>query len=148
MFLRLRCDPDVRLSQSSKGRSWRKAVIWQLAKSSMPNRANSRIVIKPGGRVEIHLMSGGPALQGHVESISHGITDRENANGPELLANVNPTFEWVRLAQRIPVRIHIDDVPEGVLISAGMTCTVVVETSSRRWAILAALRGRESQSTK
>jgi multidrug resistance efflux pump len=89
-------------------------------------------VIKPGDRVEIHLMSGAPALQGHIESVSHGITDRDNASGPELLANVNPTFEWVRLAQRIPVRIHIDDVPENVRISAGMTCTVVVMPSARQ----------------
>ena len=101
--------------------------------------------VPPGKKVEIYLMSGGPPIRGHVESISRGITDRDNPNGPELLVNANPTFEWVRLAQRIPVRIHIDDVPEGVLISAGMTCTVVVETSPRRWAILAALRGRESQ---
>ena len=90
-------------------------------------------------------MSGGPPVRGHVESISRGITDRDNPASPELLANVNPTFEWVRLAQRIPVRIHIDQVPEGTLISSGMTCTVVVETSPRQWAILAALRGRESQ---
>ena len=97
--------------------------------------------VPPGKLVEIYLMSGGPPLRGHVESISRGITDQDNPNGPELLVNANPTFEWVRLAQRIPVRIHIDDVPEGVLISAGMTCTVlVVETSPRRWAILAALR--------
>jgi RND family efflux transporter MFP subunit len=92
-------------------------------------------VIKPGGQVEIHLMSGGPALQGHVQSISHGITDRENANGPELLANVNPTFEWVRLAQRIPVRIHIDKVPGDTLVSAGMTCTVAVVTPASQWTL-------------
>jgi multidrug resistance efflux pump len=97
-------------------------------------------VIKPGDRVEIHLMSGGPALQGHIESISRGITDRDNANGPELLANVNPTFEWVRLAQRIPVRIHIDAVPDGVRISSGMTCTVVVATPTREWAIMSLIR--------
>jgi multidrug resistance efflux pump len=57
-----------------------------------------------------------------------------------MLAAANPTFEWVRLAQRIPVRIHIDHVPKGVLVSAGMTCTVVVETPRRQWATLAALR--------
>jgi multidrug resistance efflux pump len=85
-------------------------------------------VIKPGKVVEIYLMGGGPPLRGHVESISRGITDRDNPTGPELLANVNPTFEWVRLAQRIPVRIHIDDIPDGILISSGMTCTVVVQT--------------------
>jgi multidrug resistance efflux pump len=97
-------------------------------------------VINPGDRVEIHLMSGAPALQGHVESISGGITDRDNASGPELLANVNPTFEWVRLAQRIPTRIHIDEVPENVRISAGMTCTVVVATPGREWAITSLIR--------
>jgi RND family efflux transporter MFP subunit len=99
-------------------------------------------VIKQSGHVDIYLMSGGTPLRGHVESISRGITDRDNPAGPELLANANPTFEWVRLAQRIPVRIHIDDVPKGVLISSGMTCTVVVEAPPREWAILAALRGR------
>jgi multidrug resistance efflux pump len=92
-------------------------------------------LIKPEQQVEIYLLSGVPALRGHVESISRGITDRDNNNGPELLANVNPTFEWVRLAQRIPVRIHIDEVPEGVLVSSGMTCTVVVTASPRPWAI-------------
>jgi multidrug resistance efflux pump len=96
--------------------------------------------VKPGEQVEIYLMDGGPALRGHVESISRGITDRDNPAGPELLTNPNPTFEWVRLAQRIPVRIHIDDVPEAVLISAGMTCTVVVEAAPRHWAIFATLR--------
>jgi multidrug resistance efflux pump len=101
-------------------------------------------VVRPGKPVLIYLMSGEPPLRGHVESISRGITDRENPNGPELLANVNPTFEWVRLAQRIPVRIHIDDIPEGVLISSGMTCTVVVEGPPRPWAALAMLRGSEA----
>jgi len=85
-------------------------------------------------------MSGGPALQGHVESISHGITDRDNASGPELLANVNPTFEWVRLAQRIPVRIHIDDVPGNVRISSGTTCSVVVPAPAREWTITSLIR--------
>ena len=93
-------------------------------------------VIKPGDPVEIHLMSGGPELRGHVDSVSRGITDRDNSNGPELLANVNPTFEWVRLAQRIPVRIHIDDIPQGVRISAGMTCTVVAPRPPREWAVV------------
>jgi len=96
--------------------------------------------IKPEDRVEIHLMSGGPALQGHIESISHGITDRDNPTGPELLANVTPTFEWVRLAQRIPVRIRIDEIPAGERISAGMTCTVVVAAPPREWAIASLFR--------
>jgi RND family efflux transporter MFP subunit len=78
-----------------------------------------------GDNVEIQLMNNSPTLAGHIDSISRGITDRDNGNGPELLANVTPTFEWVRLAQRIPVRIQIDKIPEGVFISSGMTCTVV-----------------------
>jgi multidrug resistance efflux pump len=97
-------------------------------------------MVKRSIHVDIYLMSGGPPLRGHVKSISRGITDRDNPAGPELLVNANPTFEWVRLAQRIPVRIHIDEVPKGVLISSGMTCTVVVEAPPRQWAILAALR--------
>jgi multidrug resistance efflux pump len=48
-------------------------------------------------------------------------------------------LEWVRLAKRIPVRIHIDEIPEGVL-SSGMTCTVVLEAPARQRAVLAALR--------
>jgi multidrug resistance efflux pump len=96
--------------------------------------------LKPGKKVEIYLMGGGSPLRGHVESISRGITDRDNPAGPEMLVDANPTFEWVRLAQRIPVRIHIDHVPKGVLVSAGMTCTVVVEAPARQWATLAALR--------
>lgn len=98
--------------------------------------------VKLGEEVEIHLMSGAPALRGHVESISHGITDRDNPTGPELLANAAPTFEWVRLAQRIPVRIHIDQVPADVVVSAGMTCTVVVKTPPQQSVTLAALRAR------
>ncbi len=97
--------------------------------------------VQPDEAVKIYLMSGGPPLRGHVESLARGITNRDNPDGPELLANANPTFEWVRLAQRIPVRIHIDDVPKGVLVSAGMTCTVVVEAPPRQCAIIAALRG-------
>jgi multidrug resistance efflux pump len=83
--------------------------------------------IRPGASVEIYLMDGSPALQGTVSGISMGITDQDNKDGPELLSSVNPTFTWVRLAQRIPVRIDITHVPPGVLISAGMTATVVIK---------------------
>jgi multidrug resistance efflux pump len=96
--------------------------------------------VRLGEKAKIYLLGDSPALRGHVQSIARGITDRDNGGGPELLLNPNPTFEWVRLAQRIPVRIHIDDVPNGVLISSGMTCTVVLEAPPRQWAVLAALR--------
>jgi multidrug resistance efflux pump len=83
--------------------------------------------IKPSGRAEIYLMDGSPALQGTVSSIARGITDQDNKDGPQLLSSINPTFTWVRLAQRIPVTVHLTHVPPGVLISAGMTCTVVMK---------------------
>jgi RND family efflux transporter MFP subunit len=82
--------------------------------------------IKIGDHVSIRLMAYDAPLTGHVESVARAITDRDNALGSDLIANVNPTFSWVRLAQRIPVRIAIDDVPKGITLSAGMTATVVV----------------------
>lgn len=83
--------------------------------------------IKPGASAEIYLMNGSPALQGTVLGIAMGITDQDNPDGPQLLSSINPTFTWVRLAQRIPVGIHLTHVPPGVLVSAGMTCTVVMK---------------------
>jgi multidrug resistance efflux pump len=83
--------------------------------------------VKPGAGAEIYLMDGSPPLQGTVLGVARGITDQDNKDGPELLSSINPTFTWVRLAQRIPVAIHLTHVPPGVLISAGMTCTVVMK---------------------
>ena len=86
--------------------------------------------IKVGDRAELRLMSG-EHLSGHVDSIARGIYDRDNPQSRELIADVNPTFNWVRLAQRVPVRIHLDEVPQGVLLAAGMTCTVVIGEEGR-----------------
>lgn len=84
--------------------------------------------IHPGDRVAIRLMSFPAPLHGHVESIDRAIADRELAINPaNLVVDVNPTFSWIRLAQRIPVRIAIDKVPDGVLLASGMTATVVVQ---------------------
>lgn len=82
--------------------------------------------INRGDKVSIRLMGYDKPLEGHVAGIARAITDRDNVIGSDLIANVNPTFNWVRLAQRIPVRISIDDIPKGVTLSAGMTATVVV----------------------
>ncbi|EPJ75504.1 HlyD family secretion protein [Pseudomonas sp. CFII64] len=81
--------------------------------------------IRVSDPADMQLMSG-QLLKGHVESIARGIYDRDNPQSRELIADVNPTFNWVRLAQRVPVRIHLDQVPEGVILSAGTTCTVIV----------------------
>jgi RND family efflux transporter MFP subunit len=87
--------------------------------------------VRIGDQAEVRLMSGG-TLQGHVESISRGIYDRDNPQSHELLADVNPTFNWVRLAQRVPVRVKIDAVPDGVVLAAGITCTVVVKPDANK----------------
>ena len=82
--------------------------------------------IRVGDKADLQMMSG-EVLKGHVESISRGIYDRDNPESRELVADVNPTFNWVRLAQRVPVRIHIDEIPDGFLLAAGTTCTVIVD---------------------
>ncbi|MBU1329194.1 MAG: HlyD family secretion protein [Gammaproteobacteria bacterium] len=82
--------------------------------------------IRIGAPVEVWLMGGGQPLRGEVESISRGITDRNASPDGQLLADVEPTFNWVRLAQRIPVRIKLNEIPEGLTLSAGMTASVRV----------------------
>lgn len=82
--------------------------------------------IRVGDTVKVWLMGAGEPMQGHVESISRGITDRNSNPDSQLLPEVEPTFNWVRLAQRIPVRIRLDQVPEGLTLSAGMTASVQV----------------------
>ncbi|MDE1182137.1 HlyD family secretion protein [Paraburkholderia sp.] len=86
-----------------------------------------------GDRATVRLMSGGTAIQGHVDSLASGIADRDNptSNG-DLLADVNPIFTWVRLAQRVPVRVHLDRIPAGMHLAMGMTCTVTVQPGSSR----------------
>jgi len=87
--------------------------------------------LRIGDLVDIRLMSGGIRLKGSVESIARGITDADNPTGTDLLADVNPTFNWVRLAQRVPVRVRIDaeHMPAGTVLAAGMTATLVVHPS-------------------
>lgn len=79
-----------------------------------------------GDVVSVKLIGQSGKIEGHVESIAAGIEDRERTAGSGLLANINPTFSWVRLAQRIPVRIAFDNVPIGTQLVAGMTATVAV----------------------
>ena len=61
------------------------------------------------------------------KSISRAIGDTNNNASDQDLANVDPIFTWVRLAQRLPVRIKIDHVPDNVIIAAGQTCTIVLD---------------------
>ena len=82
--------------------------------------------IHVGDRASIHLMGDDGVLTGRVESFAGGIEDRERTAGANLLANVNPTFAWVRLAQRIPVRIKLDGMPDQARLVSGRTATVSV----------------------
>jgi RND family efflux transporter MFP subunit len=87
--------------------------------------------IRPGQPVDIHVMGEDGVLHGHVQSIARGIEDRYRSEGSSLLPNVTPAFDWVRLAQRVPVRIDIDDVPDDMYLIAGRTATVSVVAERR-----------------
>jgi multidrug resistance efflux pump len=90
--------------------------------------------IHVGDRVTVELMGDPRLLDGHVESIAAGIEDRERGPSANLLPNVSPTFSWVRLAQRIPVRIVLDQPPPEIRLIAGRTATVTVLEPGRRQA--------------
>jgi multidrug resistance efflux pump len=87
-----------------------------------------------GDPVKVSLMGSKQAIGGHVESFAEGIADRDRSTGQNLLPNVNPTFNWVRLAQRIPVRVAIDAVPADLRLVAGQTVTVQVLKAPARQA--------------
>ena len=80
--------------------------------------------VRVGDPAEIKLMGYDQILRGHVDSIARAINVANAQPNGQGVATVNPIFTWVRLAQRIPVRIHIDQVPQGVVLAAGMTATV------------------------
>lgn len=82
--------------------------------------------IHVGDTVHVRLMGNHETLVGHVDSIAGGIEDRELGASSNLLANVNPTFNWVRLAQRIPVRVLLDKVPVDTQLILGRTASVEV----------------------
>jgi len=86
--------------------------------------------VAPGQKVTIEVMGEPKLLHGTIESIAGGIADRERTPSSQLLPNINPTFNWVRLAQRIPVRIAIDGDSPDLLLIAGRTATVTVERSA------------------
>ncbi len=85
--------------------------------------------ISPGDRMKIWLMGHSALLQGHVASMARAITVANATPGQSGLAEVNPIFTWVRLAQRVPVRIEVDHVPDGVQLVAGQTASVQIEPS-------------------
>jgi multidrug resistance efflux pump len=82
--------------------------------------------IQVGDPAQIKLMGRDQIVRGHVDSMAQAINVANAQPNNQGVANVNPIFTWVRLAQRIPVRIHIDEVPAGVILAAGMTATVEI----------------------
>jgi len=85
--------------------------------------------IDSGDRAIVTLMAySDRPLEGRVESLGWGIASKDGQTGFELLPNVSPTFEWIRLAQRVPVRVHLGALPDGVALRAGMTGSVLVIT--------------------
>jgi len=87
--------------------------------------------IRVGDPASIKLMGHREIIRGHVDSIARGISVANAQPTSEGLANVNPIFTWVRLAQRIPVRIHIDHVQPGEVLSTGMTATDQIEPRAK-----------------
>lgn len=81
-------------------------------------------LIRPGAKAKVELMAGGVVLDGVVEGLSRAIANPDDGRG--LLASVAPQFSWIRLAQRIPVRIRLGDLPPGVELSSGLSATVII----------------------
>lgn len=86
--------------------------------------------IRPGHRVEITPLGSNNVLSGRVESIAAGVTNASSTNDSKGMASIDSNLEWVRLAQRVPVRIHLDNQTNN-LYPAGTTATVVVTGEAR-----------------
>ena len=87
--------------------------------------------IRQGNKAVVTLMTyPDTPLKGYVDSLGWGIAQQDGSTGFELLPNISPTFEWIRLAQRVPVRIHLTNVPDEVELRVGTTCSVLVKTGT------------------
>jgi RND family efflux transporter MFP subunit len=83
--------------------------------------------IQPGNAVQIVLYNGNQKLSGKVESMGRAIYDQSIESDSDLVPDIKPNVPWVRLAQRVPVRISLDAIPDGVTLVSGTTCTVSVQ---------------------
>lgn len=94
-------------------------------------RENYIANITPGDRVVATLMTyHDKPVKGVVDSLGWGIAQNDGSPGFQMLPNIAPTFEWIRLAQRIPVRVRITELPDGVELRVGTTCSVLVQTGT------------------
>jgi len=94
-------------------------------------KENSIGKIREGDKAVVTLMTyPDTPLEGYVDSLGWGIAQQDGSTGSDLLPNISPTFEWIRLAQRVPVRIQLTSVPEEVKLRVGTTCSVLVRTGT------------------
>jgi RND family efflux transporter MFP subunit len=85
--------------------------------------------VRPGNKAAIKLMTyPNQPLDGVVDSVGWGISQQDGQSDADLLPTVNPTFDWIRLAQRIPVRIRLTRIPEDVELRVGTTASVFITT--------------------
>jgi multidrug resistance efflux pump len=92
-------------------------------------KENSIADIRAGNKAIITLMSyPDTPLEGYVDSLGWGIAQQDGSTGDDLLPTVSATFEWIRLAQRVPVRVHLVNVPEDIALRVGTTASVLVMT--------------------
>jgi len=96
-------------------------------------KENTIADIHAGDRAVVTLMTyPDTPVEGRVDSIGWGIAQQDGSTGFELLPSITATFEWIRLAQRVPVRIHLADVPKGINLRVGTTCSVLVMTGTAK----------------
>ena len=94
-------------------------------------KENTIADIRSGDRAIVTLMTyPDRPIEARVDSIGWGISQQDGSTGFELLPSISPTFEWIRLAQRVPVRVHLVDVPESIQLRVGTTCSVLVMAGS------------------
>ncbi len=87
--------------------------------------------IRTGDRAVLTLMSyRDKPIEGRVDSLGWGIAQDDGSTGFDMLPTISATFEWIRLAQRVPVRIHLAKIPEGVELRVGTTVSVLVMTGT------------------
>ena len=85
-----------------------------------------------GQKALIHAMGEDAPIRGHVVSIAAGIRDHDRIGSDDMLPAINPSFSWVRLPQRVPVRIHIDAAPRALALISGRTVSVSLDMTGER----------------
>ncbi|MEC6883702.1 HlyD family secretion protein [Photobacterium piscicola] len=93
--------------------------------------------VASGDKATVTLMAyGDQPLKGLVESIGYGISHKNGSTGLSLLPNVSPTFQWIRLAQRIPVQIHLDHIPDGIQFRIGSSASIVIHKKQKNQSLI------------